>query len=1098
MNQKELQSLLQKKYNEGTWNKILEAIFPSVSFFRQPEKIILSDENVKSFQQTGLVRLHDGKNLAVFEVKLGERINLLRNRIAVRNLTLRFIDEANTHGVLVVYDQGKSNYRFTFVARESGFNEVGEWVKFETVSKRFTYILGEGETCRTAAERFYLLSQQKGRIDLEDVIKAFSVEQLSKEFFSLYKSHYQQFVNYIDESNFKTSLFNNNEKQIRDFVKKMLGRIVFLYFVQRKGWLGASNIDYRDGDLNFMNNFWERSCKDESFYSTQLTRLFFEGINKKRVNDDFLLPNDRKIKLPYLNGGLFEAENQEPIDITFPPELFENLFSFLTSFNFTIDENDPDENEIGIDPEMLGHIFENLLEDNKDKGAFYTPKQIVKYMTQETLFAYLKYGIGGGQNEISEDDITALRFLIKYKLKGNELIELGDKTEELVDFYQRQITFISKNGNKINDLLDNVKICDPAIGSGAFPVGLLNEIYNLKLVLNNTYSIEERFEIKKHIIENSIYGVDIEKGAVDIARLRFWLSLIIEQQHPKPLPNFDYKIIVGNTLISKLNNEIINVNWTLNETSNGLFGQDLASKRVELFKLLSEEQKKYFDPSIDKKKHSKIIQETKTLLLITQLELMIKESQFEHPPVERNYKSKTKYVEACEKYDQTVRLKDTLEVLKNNSNKPDFRLEFFDWKLDFPEVMNETINEKVGFDIIIANPPWDVYEGKKKTEIKDLLEYEIYNKCKGGKINAYELFLAKTDTLLRIDGINCQIFQNSFLADNSSAGVRAHYLNNQQIISIDSFPERDDPRKRVFESVKMSVCILISKKNVVEDYGFTVVFHNDRTRTKMDKVRFLKSEISHFDPKNCVIPRLKENEKEIFRKYYRGGVNKSLSDHFYCYEGELNMTFHSMYMTDDVNNPLIVKGAQVLRYKITFSPSQGTVQYVDKKKYLRDYPGSQKVAHHKQKRIALQGITGANDRIRIISTIIDENVFCANSCNYIIKTDNTSVISLSTLLGIFNSTLTNWIFRKTSTNSNVNCYEVNNLKLPPIDSTQDEVLSNTVERILEKKRGNIDTAHLEQHFDLFVYKLYAITYDELLIIDKEISVSRKEYEDIDI
>lgn len=146
MNKQQLQKLLQKQYQRGEWNLLLEAIFPSVNLLKEPEKIEVNNENVKSFLQTGMVRLKDGKNLAVFEVILDDGINVLRNRVALRNLTTRYIDEANNHGVLVVYDQGKDSYRFTFVAQESGFNEKGEWATFETASKRFTYVLG---VCRT-------------------------------------------------------------------------------------------------------------------------------------------------------------------------------------------------------------------------------------------------------------------------------------------------------------------------------------------------------------------------------------------------------------------------------------------------------------------------------------------------------------------------------------------------------------------------------------------------------------------------------------------------------------------------------------------------------------------------------------------------------------------------------------------------------------------------------------------------------------------------------------------------------------------------------------------------------------------------------------
>lgn len=702
MDKQQLQKLLQKRYNRNEWNSILEEIFPSVNLLKEPEKIEVSNKNVKSFHQTGLVRLNDGKNLAVFEVVLDEGINLLRNRVALRNLTTRYIDQANNHGVLVVYDQGKENYRFTFVSQESGFNEKGEWATFETASKRFTYVLGEGESCRTASERLAYLANKKNSAKIDDVIDAFSVERLSKEFFAKYKDHYQEFVDYLVASNFYKSAFDGDEKTIRDFVKKTLGRIVFLYFLQKKGWLGASDDTYSDGDNNFMQSFWDTSGKNETFYSLHLCRLFFNGLNATdRENDTFEMPNGKLVKVPYLNGGLFDKDKSEPDFLTFPPKLFDGLFSFFSEYNFTIDENDPEEHEVGIDPEMLGHIFENLLEDNKDKGAFYTPKEIVQYMTQESLIEYLKTGLEKKQI-LSDDEYTALKYFIRYKLKGDE-IPREDLKDDIARFYQNQLRFIQTFGSQVNTLLDNVKICDPAIGSGAFPMGLLNEIYRSKVILNNTYTPTERADVKRHIIENSIYGVDIEKGAVDIARLRFWLSLIVDEGTPTPLPNLDYKIVVGDSLISRFEDEVIDIDWNVQHNTGGLFEQDLFEVKSKLLVEISKKQNKYFEPSQTNKEKLKLeIRNLKLDLLINQLQLMIEQSGVKYHDTGK--KKTPKQIEAELQVEGWKRTLNKLKVLKEKPEKP---FNHFDWKLDFPELLNPLIKGKeTGFDIVIANPPY--------------------------------------------------------------------------------------------------------------------------------------------------------------------------------------------------------------------------------------------------------------------------------------------------------------------------------------------------------------------------------------------------------
>ncbi|HRM91752.1 MAG TPA: hypothetical protein PLK68_14985, partial [Thomasclavelia ramosa] len=202
------------------------------------------------------------------------------------------------------------------------------------------------------------------------------------------------------------------------------------------------------------------------------------------------------------------------------------LLEFFASYNFTIDENDPDDAEIGVDPEMLGRIFENLLEDNKDKGAFYTPKEIVQYMCRQSLIAYL-------QTDISDEDTKES---INSFVKTYDVKSLGGENSKLAIMLDQK--------------LKEVKICDPAIGSGAFPMGLLKELFLCRGAIEK---FDDAASIKRHIMQQNIYGVDIEKGAVDIARLRFWLSLVVDEYSPQSLPNLDYKIMQGNSLLEQYN-----------------------------------------------------------------------------------------------------------------------------------------------------------------------------------------------------------------------------------------------------------------------------------------------------------------------------------------------------------------------------------------------------------------------------------------------------------------------------------------------------------------------------------------------------------------
>jgi Alw26I/Eco31I/Esp3I family type II restriction m6 adenine DNA methyltransferase len=1100
--ERKIQDLLSQPYSTENWLKIAQDVFPGVTPIEYPKQEIHESDKVKSFRQIGNVRLNDGKNLAMFEVKIAPNVNIPRNRVELRNLLSKFIDQEKNHGVLVIYEQGKEDYRFTFTSKSSDVDEeTSAEIKKETDPKRFTYLLGKNQKCRTAAKRLYTIKEKKEKgnnIEIGDIVNAFNVGKLNEEFFEGYRKIYGEFTKAITglDENMKgsgramngfSSFFSGDtekaKKEARDFIKKMMGRIIFLYFVQKKGWLGVPiNGKWGDGNQDFMKRLFDLTKEKNNFYSKVLVPLFYKNLNTKRPNDLIDLKKglfDDKIiletKVPYLNGGLFADDKFQTNILSFPgeKEIFTALFEFLDRYNFTIDEDNELDHTIAVDPEMLGHIFENLLEDNKEMGAFYTPKEIVHYMCQESLTEYL-CNILNKRYNINEPDL---------KKNIAEFIIKDDRT------------YIEGKEKYIAQALYDVKICDPAIGSGAFPMGLLHEIHEAIITLKNIKEVKDIWDlkgdefdeakIKSQIIRNSIYGVDIENGAVDIARLRFWLSLIVNELEPKPLPNLDYKIMQGNSLLESFGEIDLSIVPKKPKSGEIPFYTDEDGFTVSDVEKLRSAVGDFFNQADQKEKqkikegiNQTILDFIKAKVNSKQevLENEIEEVQKKLQTVKRSGNNtnavKAKKEKAIAKFKVEIqvlekRIKELLrqqneliEMGKTQSHN------FFMWHLWFADVF-----EGGGFDIVIANPPYDVYEGTKKNEIESLLIDEVFTKCKSGKLNAYELFLAKTEHFLKIDGVNIQIFQNSFLADDSAKGLRKHYLKDNKILKIDSFPERDDPSKRVFKNVKMSVCIMKSINSKTNDYTFDVFFHRDRTLNNFSYVSYSKSEISVFDSDKNIIPRLLENEKVIFKQYYLSKNNLKLDSLFNCLEGELNMTFHKGYMKTDKKLPLIVKGAQVQRYYLTDKPSQGVVQFVDKKKYLSD--------HHLQSRIALQGITGANDKIRIVSTLIDPMTFCANSCNYIICNPDNNKISLKTILGLINSKITNWIFRKTSTNSNVNCYEINNLRFPLGLEAFDSKISTYVSTILEKTKQGKDTFKEENEIDKILFKLYDIESDEI-------------------
>ena len=644
-----LRNLFQSSFNLAQWYGFLQHFFNATELKSTPERIIenTSDEGY----YLGNIDTTDSYRIGLFQYNITKG-SVANKRVGLRNLVKSFINPTwgEFDAALVVFDSG-DHWRLSFICD----------IKGETTSpKRYTYVFGSDDLLyRTPIERFNFL-KKKG-ISFENLKTAFSVEALSDEFFDKYREQYADFIQYITGKRFVKvgskweekvlgkpnatlmQAFDHNEKKIRDYVKKMMGRITFLHFLQRKGWMC--------GDLNYMQNMFENSLYKNDYLDSVLEPLFFGILNTKPAEREALFADygwDKSLlaewkDIPYLNGGLFERDEEDEPESRFPADYFKRLFQFFSEYNFTIDENDPNDAEVGVDPEMLGKIFENLLEDNKDKGAFYTPKEIVRYMCQESLIAYL------------ETNTSVAK----------------DKIRQFVLSPEEGVADIPENKKpKLLAALEEVKICDPAIGSGAFPMGLLNELLHCREMLSGEHY--DRAEIKKSIIQNNIYGVDIEKGAVDIARLRFWLSIVVDEETPSPLPNLDYKIMQGNSLIesfmgvdlSKLTYE---KEYKKDKGEISLFDDEKNRLQKTVSHLLSS----YYSCS-DHDRKVKLQQEISDTI--------------------------NKQLEAQAYNPEILRELGAINLAENNK--------FFLWHTWFSDVFSR--DDKEGFDIVIGNPPYVV------------------------------------------------------------------------------------------------------------------------------------------------------------------------------------------------------------------------------------------------------------------------------------------------------------------------------------------------------------------------------------------------------
>lgn len=750
-----LRKLFQSSFNLTQWYTFLQYFFNATELKEGPEKIIGSTSDNGYY--LGNIDTTDSYRIGLFYYNITKG-SVANRRVGLRNLVKSFINPTwgEFDAALVVFDSG-DHWRLSFICD----------IKGEATSpKRYTYVFGSDDLLyRTPIERFYFL-KKKG-ISFENLRTAFSVEALSDEFFDKYREQYADFIQYVTGKRFVkvgskweekvlgepnaalTQAFDHNEKKIRDYVKKMMGRITFLHFLQRKGWMC--------GDLNYMQNLFENSAYKDDYLDSVLEPLFFGILNTKPAEREALFTDyswDKSLlnewkDIPYLNGGLFERDEEDEPESRFPADYFKRLFQFFSEYNFTIDENDPNDAEVGVDPEMLGKIFENLLEDNKDKGAFYTPKEIVRYMCQESLIAYLETN-----TSIAKDKIR------------NFVLTPEDGVDDIPE----------NKKPKLLTALEEVKICDPAIGSGAFPMGLLNELLHCREVLSGEHY--DRAEIKKNIIQNNIYGVDIEKGAVDIARLRFWLSIVVDEETPSPLPNLDYKIMQGNSLIESF------------------MGVDLSKLTYEKEYKKDKGEISLFD---DEKNR---LQKTVSHLL---------SSYYSCSDHDRKVKLQqeisgtiNKQLEA-QAYDPTIlaRLKD-INLAENNK--------FFLWHTWFSDVFNRD-DDKNGFDIVIGNPPYVV--------VSDIDKDHLYYKYKTKNcLELYAYFFEHSINILHQTGVLSFITGSLYTKGIKFEPLRIFLEKNSQLITYRN--EGDE----VFKNVNMPTSTILLYKSNFSRWSFDDLLGN--------------------------------------------------------------------------------------------------------------------------------------------------------------------------------------------------------------------------------------------------------------------------------
>ena len=794
MNYKEV---IESRYNREAWQQLLHDIFRGkVSFWNRPSEVHVSSRLAKQALNLGKISLSDGESIAVYEVELIDNVNIERNRRGIRDmLTTDWRNMGYAGAFMFCYRKNESVLRFSYVSETWGFNKQGDYEKISTDTKRYTYLLGEGRGCRTAIEQFKVLRDSKQA--LSDITAAFSVEALTKQFYKDLFEWYQWAVEPSSNITFPNNTITEDDDRddIETKVIRMITRIMFVWFIKQKNLVPDRIFDI-DFLTTILKDFDPYSTTVGNYYNAILQNLFFGTLNRAIQDEDgntrkFATSSKRDVKtlyryaemfsiseqevinlfaeIPFLNGGLFEcldktkyADGVEqcynfdgfsrndarfadgrfkhravvPNNLFFEPE--KGLISILGRYNFTIEENSPEEQQVALDPELLGKVFENLLgaynPETKEtarnqSGSFYTPREIVNYMVDESLIAYL--GDNAFVRSLFRADFTF------------------DKTR--TDDYQ-----------KIAEKLKAVKVLDPACGSGAFPMGLLNRMID---ILERISPDERVYDLKLSVIENCLYGSDIQSIAAQITKLRFFISLICDCEKDASKPNF------GIPTLPNLETKFVSANSLIAKKKKPAQGNLFENPEIEPTKNeLAEIRHKHFSAKSASTKHR--LREKDQTLREKLAKLLSDDDNFAPEDA--------KQLAAWNPYDQ-------------NAVSP-----FFD-----PEWMFGVAD---GFDIVIGNPPYIQLQnnGGELAKLYENCNYSTF--ARTGDI--YCLFYERGWQLLKKEGHLCYITSNKWMRAGYGEKTREFFANKTNPMLLIDFAG-----VKIFESATVDTNILLFSKS---------------------------------------------------------------------------------------------------------------------------------------------------------------------------------------------------------------------------------------------------------------------------------------------
>lgn len=1098
------------------------------------------EQYINTLERIGKYSVGEHK-IDILIAKLKKETSIERARTMQRNFIAWYLNgsrggELKDAALVAFVAPNEEDWRFSLVKMDYHFEEGRNGrmrVKEEfTPARRWSFLVGINENSHTAQSQLVdILADDEKCPNLSQLEDAFNIEKVTREFFEKYRELFLWTKETLEEVVQKDKKikadFEAKCVDTIDFSKKLLGQIVFLYFLQKKGWFGVKrDADWGTGPKNFLRELYERKNGTyKNFFNDILEPLFYEALARERDDDFYSRFNCR---IPFLNGGLFDPINNYDwvhTDILIPDVLFSNTYKtkegdkgngildIFDRYNFTVKEDEPLEKEVAVDPEMLGKVFENLLEvkDRKSTGTYYTPREIVHYMCQQSLISYLTTELEG---KVPKKDVEILIKFGEYVSQNEAMVEA--KGKETSTYYYKLSETIRDNAKLIDEKLSNIKVCDPAIGSGAFPVGMMTEIVHTRNTLSSYIKDYGRtlYNFKRDCIHNSLYGVDIDPSAVEIAKLRLWLSLVVDEgdiRQIKPLPNLDYKIMQGNSLLEEYKgiqlideNLISKVNFDKERQIADLKEKqsEISTEYIKLHQAnqLTRIEKEKIDDELKKISNQlrKLEQPNKTIennASLFDIYNTAKKKADELKRLHKDFFETTQKSKKDELKRQIEKLEwDLIEVTlkeqgKNSELKKFEELKkvnvkpFFLWKLHFSEVF-----QNGGFDVVIANPPYIDSESMARTGQNDVREaiQNTYEMTKGNW-DIYIAFFELGFRKLNKRGTLTFITPDKWISKPFGNELRKNTIGNIFAIL--------KAGRKIFETAKVDSIVSffsnIKSENIsIFNYEDGQIFFKREVNKKTllppftldhlfsDNLKFL-CKIEDFYGKVADFSEC-ENACATSDAYKLESLIKELPESKFC-----EAKYFKIINTGTIGKYSMKWGTR----EMTYLKHKYLSPIVDRKKFLDVFKNSYGKKSI-QPKIILKGLN-------LLDACLDEQGLVIPGKTTLIIADS-DIQKLKLLLAILNSKLSIFYIKERYPASSYNqgttftTDMINNLPVPQISEANQTKLINIVNKILSisslddyltnlSKQAKVK--EYECQIDQMVYELYGLTKEEIKIIE---------------